>query len=213
MKKNDKKKQDNSQACKDEKVCDTVDIDDVEKACGENCEGQCQSQCDGDCNKEMPDKEKKNKETKKSLVTIEELMVQNAELNDKLLRQMAEFDNFKRRTAKEKDDMFAYAKINCINEFLSVIDNFERALAVETTDEGYKKGMIMIFNQYLDILKKQGVAEIEAQGVTFDPNLHNAVNQVEDENFGENTVCQVFQKGYILGDKVLRHAMVVVANP
>lgn len=133
-------------------------------------------------------------------------------LNERNLRLMAEFENFKRRTAKEKEDMFAYAKISCISDFLTVIDNFERALAVETTDESYKKGMQMIFNQYLDILTKQGVTEIKAEGEPFDPNLHHAVSQIEDENAPPNSVHQVFQKGYMLGERVLRHAMVVVAN-
>ena len=98
-------------------------------------------------------------------------------------------------------------------DFLSVIDNFERALNAETADENYKKGISMIFGQFNDILKKLGVEEIEALNMPFDPNLHHAVNQVEDENFGENTVCQVFQKGYKLNGKVVRCAMVAVANP
>ncbi len=144
---------------------------------------------------------------------IESLEKQLSEEKDKYLRVSAEYDNFRRRSLNDRTVAVANAKSEVIIEILSVIDNFERALAAETTDENYKKGVEMIFNQYKAILEKLGVTEIEALNCEFDPNVHNAVNQVEDENFGENTVCQVFQKGYKLGDKVIRCAMVVVANP
>ena len=144
---------------------------------------------------------------------IEALEKQLAEEKDRYLRVAAEYDNFRRRSVNDKMLAVADAQSKVIIEMLSVIDNFERALAAETSDENYKKGVEMIFNQYKGILEKLGVTEIEALNCPFDPNVHNAVNQVEDENFGENTVCQVFQKGYKLGDKVIRCAMVVVANP
>ena len=144
---------------------------------------------------------------------IEALEKQLAEEKDKYLRVVAEYDNFRRRSINDKMLAVADAQSKVIIEVLSVIYNFERALAAETSDENYKKGVEMIFNQYKGILEKLGVTEIEALNCPFDPNVHNAVNQVEDENFGENTVCQVFQKGYKLGDKVIRCAMVVVANP
>lgn len=144
---------------------------------------------------------------------IKKLKDENEELKNKVLRQMAEFDNYKKRTTKEKDELYTYAKTNCVEQILGVIDNFERALDTECSDETFKKGVEMIFNQFKDTLTKLGVEEIEAMNTTFNPELHNAVNQVEDENFGENTVCQVFQKGYKIGDKVIRHSMVVVANP
>ena len=148
--------------------------------------------------------------------TVSELDAVKAELEEmreNYLRQVAEFDNFRKRTAKEKEDTYTFALAKCITEFLPVMDNFERALACETTDESYKKGVEMIYNQLGEMMKKLGVSEIEADGKPFDPNLHNAVSQKEDPDFGENTVCQVFQKGYMIGDKVIRHAMVVVANP
>ena len=148
--------------------------------------------------------------------TVSELDAVKAELEEmreNYLRQVAEFDNFRKRTAKEKEDTYTFALAKCITEFLPVMDNFERALACETTDESYKKGVEMIYNQLGEMMKKLGVSEIEADGKPFDPNLHNAVSQKEDPGFGENTVCQVFQKGYMIGDKVIRHAMVVVANP
>lgn len=144
---------------------------------------------------------------------VEELEKQLGDEKDKYLRVAAEYDNFRKRSANDRLNAVADAQSRVIAEILSVIDNFERAMDAECSDENYKKGIEMIFRQYTDILEKLGVTEIEALGAEFDPNVHHAVNQVEDENFGENTVCQVFQKGYKLGDKVIRAAMVVVANP
>ncbi len=132
---------------------------------------------------------------------------------DKYLRLLAEYDNFRKRSVQEKFSASADATAKAALEVISVIDNFERAVAAECSDENYKKGVEMIYDQFIEVIKKLGVEEIDAQGQPFDPNLHNAVTQVEDENFGENTVSQVYQKGYRLGDKVIRHAMVVVANP
>lgn len=144
---------------------------------------------------------------------IEELTEQLSAEKDKYLRVAAEYDNFRRRSLKDKEDAADKAKSAVIIEFLGVIDNFERALASESADESFRKGVEMIYNQYIEILKKQGVEEIEAMDKPFDPNIHSAVTQVTDENLGENVVCQVFQKGYIMNGKVIRHAMVAVANP
>lgn len=144
---------------------------------------------------------------------IGELEKQLADEKDKYLRVAAEYDNFRKRSVSEKLNAAADAQIKVITEILSVIDNFERAMDAECTDENYKKGVEMIFKQYIGILEKLGVTEIAALGEQFDPNVHHAVNQVEDESFGENTVCQVFQKGYMLDGKVIRCAMVSVANP
>lgn len=143
----------------------------------------------------------------------EELTAKNAELNDQLLRRAAEFDNYRKRTAKEKEELTGFAKAMCIKEILGVIDNFERALATDCKDPDFKKGMDMIFHQLDESLRKLGVQEIEALNQTFDPEVHNAIKQVQDESFGENTICQVLQKGYKLEDRVIRHSMVVVANP
>lgn len=132
---------------------------------------------------------------------------------DKYLRLLAEYDNFRKRSIQEKLNAFSDATAKAALEVISVIDNFERAMAAECSDENYKKGVEMIYGQFLEVIKKLGVEEIDALGKEFDPNLHNAVSQVEDESFGENTVSQVYQKGYKLGDKVIRCAMVVVANP
>lgn len=144
---------------------------------------------------------------------VEQLTAENEELKNKLLRQMAEFDNYKKRTTREKEDLYNFAKADCMEAMLGVVDNFERALDVQCSDDNFKKGVEMIFQQFRQVMEKLGVEEIKALNEPFNPELHNAVNQVEDENFGENTVCQVFQKGYKIGDKVIRHAMVVVANP
>lgn len=132
---------------------------------------------------------------------------------DKYLRLLAEYDNFRKRSIQEKLNASSDATARAALEVISVIDNFERAVAAECSDENYKKGVEMIYGQFVEVIKKLGVEEIDALGKEFDPNLHNAVSQVEDENFGENTVSQVYQKGYKLGDKVIRCAMVVVANP
>ena len=134
------------------------------------------------------------------------------QLKDRLMRTLAEYDNFRKRSAKEKETLFADGKAYAVEALLTVADNFERALTAETSDGEFKKGMEMIFKQMQESFSKLGVTEIEAQGQPFDPLLHNAVMHVEDENLPENTVAQVFQKGYKMGDKVIRHAMVQVAN-
>ena len=132
---------------------------------------------------------------------------------DQFARLAAEYDNYRKRTAKEKETLYQDAKADTIKEFLAVYDNLERAAAAPGgEDDPHKKGLEMIFTQYKELLKKLGVAEIEAQGQPFDPERHEAVMHIDDENFGENQVAQVFQAGFILGDKVIRHAVVQVAN-
>lgn len=135
-----------------------------------------------------------------------------AELNDRYLRLMAEYDNFRKRTQREKEAIFPEATKTAVEAFVPVLDNLERALGMETADEEYKKGVMMICTAMLDAFKKLGVEEIAAKDQPFDPALHNAVMHIEDEAFPENTVCEVFAKGYKLGDLVIRHAMVKVAN-
>lgn len=143
----------------------------------------------------------------------DKLKAQLADANDKYLRLMAEYDNFRKRSAKERLELTASATGNAVSEILPVFDNFERALKVETADESYKKGVEMIFKQFSDAVKKLGVEIIDPTGEPFDPNIANAVSQIEDPELGENIVAQVFQKGYKIGDKVIRYAMVSVANP
>lgn len=144
---------------------------------------------------------------------IEALEKELADEKEKYLRLDAEYYNYRTRSLKEKQDAYDNALTKAVTEVLSVIDNFERALTAECADANFKKGVEMIFRQYTAILEKLGVKEIEAEGKPFDPNFHNAVSQITDENLGENTVAAVLQKGYIMGNKVIRHAMVTVANP
>ena len=134
------------------------------------------------------------------------------EQEDKYLRLLAEYDNYRKRSQKEKENAWTTAKADAVKEFLPVFDNLERALKQETADEAYAKGVEMIMTQFRTTLEKLGVTEIPALGLTFDPNLHNAVMHVDDENLGENTVAEVFQTGFQIGDKIIRHAMVKVAN-
>lgn len=129
-----------------------------------------------------------------------------------LKRNMAEFDNFKKRMNKEKENLFYTITSDVLADILPVMDNFEKAVAATTTDESYKNGMEMIYNQLNDTLKKFGLEEIQALNITFDPNFHEAVMHVEDENYGEKEVIEVLRKGYKIGDKVIRHSMVKVAN-
>ena len=140
---------------------------------------------------------------------------QLAELNDRLRRTMAEFDNFRKRTEKEKSAMYEIGAKSIVERILPVIDNFERGLSTPPADESAKAfvdGMDMIYKQLLKTLEESGVKAIEAVGQEFDPNFHNAVMHVEDESLGENIVAEEFQKGYMYRDSVVRHSMVKVAN-
>ena len=173
---------------------------------------------------EAPEKEEKaakGKKKKEKTYTLTREQMEAAELaakqlesvKDQFVRLTAEYDNYRKRTTKEKDNIYQDAKGDTIKAFLAVYDNLERAAAAEGgEDSPHKKGLEMIFHQYQDILKKLDVTEIEAKGKTFDPERMEAVMHIEDENFGENEVTQVFQAGFMLGDKVIRHAIVQVAN-
>ena len=134
------------------------------------------------------------------------------EQEDKYLRLLAEYDNYRKRSQKEKENAWTSAKADTAKEFLPVYDNLERALKQETADEAYAKGVQMIMTQLKNVLEKLGIEEIPAQGETFDPNVHNAVMHIDDEELGENVVAEVFQAGFRIGDKIIRHAMVKVAN-
>ena len=135
-----------------------------------------------------------------------------AEAAEKYLRLAAEYDNYRKRTAKEKEGAWTEAKAQTVAAFLPVYDNLERALKQETTDEAYKKGVEMTMKGFQDALTGLGVEVIPALGETFDPNRHNAVMHVDDEEAGENTIVEVFQQGFICGEKVIRFSMVKVAN-
>ena len=131
---------------------------------------------------------------------------------DKYLRLAAEYDNYRKRTAKEKENLWTDVKADTAAAFLPVYDNLERAVNQPTADEAYKKGVEMTMNQLKEVFSKLGITEIPALGESFDPNLHNAVMHIDSEEHGENVVSQVFQAGFRCGEKVIRFAMVQVAN-
>ena len=144
---------------------------------------------------------------------LEEAQQTIAELNDKLLRTLAEYDNFRKRSVKEKEAIYPEAKADAVAKFIPVLDSMERAAGFECSDPEYKKGVDMIINSFQEALAAAGVEEIPAEaGTPFDPNLHNAVMHVENEEMDPNTIAQVFQKGYRMGDRVIRYSMVQVAN-
>ena len=132
--------------------------------------------------------------------------------NDRYLRLLAEYDNYRKRSQKERDSLYADIKSDTVAKFLPVYDNLVRALSQSTEDEAYRKGVEMIMNQFNSTLEKLGATRIECLGQKFDPSLHNAVMHVEDEEKGENEIVEVFQEGFLMGEKVIRFAMVKVAN-
>ncbi len=158
-----------------------------------------------------PEKKKKEKKSSKNdeLAAAAE---QYAALNDRYLRLCAEYDNFRKRSQKEKDALYGDIKANVISSMLPVYDNLERALAAPTEDEAYRKGVEMIMTQFNTTLEKLGITPIPDVGEKFNPELHNAVMHTEDEEKGENEITEVFQKGFACGDKVIRPSMVKVAN-
>ena len=146
------------------------------------------------------------------LSELESLKDQVAGQEDKYLRLAAEYDNYRKRTAKEKESLWTDVKADTAGAFLPVYDNLERALKQDTADEAFKKGVEMTMNQLKEVLTKLGITEIPAQGQPFDPKYHNAVMHVEDESLGQNVVAEVFQTGFQCGEKVIRFALVKVAN-
>ena len=161
-------------------------------------------------------KEKKNPETveEEAVETAEEkLQKELDEKNEQFLRLCAEYDNFRKRSQKEKQDIYSSSQADVIKELLPVLDNFDRAANNKDANaEDYKKGIDLIFNQFGEVLKKLGVESYGERGEEFDPNIHNAVMTVEDEELGENVIASVFSKGYKLGDRIIREAVVQVAN-
>ena len=150
--------------------------------------------------------------TREQMEQMEQLAKMVSDASDKYLRLAAEYDNYRKRTTKEKENTYADAKADTVKEFLGVLDNLERGLAQFDEGDPHRQGMELICRQFLAVLEKLGVTRIEAQGQPFDPQKHDAVMHIEDENVGENTVVEVLQQGYQLGDKILRFAMVKVAN-
>ena len=153
--------------------------------------------------------EAKKEEKPSELDTVKK---QLAKEHDGYLRLAAEYDNFRKRSQKEKDELYTVIKAETVGKFLPVYDNLERALAQETADEAYKKGVEMTMNQLVKVMEGLGVTSFGEIGEAFDPARHNAVMHVEEEGLGENVIAEVFQKGFLVGEKVIRFAMVKVAN-
>ncbi len=165
---------------------------------------------------ETSSEEKKLEEetkTEEETLKIKELEKELKTFKDLNLRLKAEFDNFKKRTAKEKSSIYDFAKVDCVTPFLEVLDNLERAVGLVVEKNEFSEGINLVINKFYDVLKKIGVAEIKSLGEEFNPKLHEAIKVVEDEKFEKNTICEVLQKGFTLNEAVLRHALVVVANP
>ena len=141
----------------------------------------------------------------------DQLAADNAELNDRLLRARAEFDNFRRRAERERSEYLQFAGMETVREILPIVDDFERALKVETADQHYAKGVELIYQRLLDSLKKMGLEPIDSEGKIFDPNVHQAVERVPTEDAEDQTVLGEFQRGYNFKGKLLRPAMVRVA--
>ena len=153
-----------------------------------------------------------NEEVKKINELLEKQKAEIDEKDDRYKRLMAEFDNYKKRSQKEREGLYNSLVSDIFTSILPVIDNLEKAANVQTEDENYKQGVEMVLKQFKDVLTANGVKEIETIGKTFDPELHEAVSSVVDENLGEKEIKEEYRKGYIIDGKVIRHSMVVVAN-
>ena len=182
---------------------------------------EAQAEVEQETAQEPEKAEKKAKKKKEKGITFTREQVEQMELaakqletvKDQFVRLSAEYDNYRKRTTKEKENIYQDAKADTVKAFLDVYDNLERAVATGGDEESpHKKGLEMIFQQYKTILGKLGVTEIEAKGRPFDPEKMNAVMHIDDENLGENEVAQVFQAGFQMGDKIIRYAIVQVAN-
>ena len=150
--------------------------------------------------------------TRQQMEQFESLAKLLSDGNDKYLRLAAEYDNYRKRTTKEKESIYADAKLETVKPFLDVADNLDRAVTQFEEGDPHRQGMELICKQFAAVLEKLGVTEIEALGQPFDPEKHNAVMHIDDESLAENTVAEVFRKGYQMGDRVVRFAMVKVAN-
>lgn len=170
--------------------------------------------------KENATSEEVKEDTKKEEVNKEKILNEKIskltseldDIKDRHTRLIAEFDNLKKRSAKERENLYNSIICDIVTPLLPVVDNLEHAVAQSTTDEEYKKGIELVLKQFKDILASQNVKEIEAVGKPFDPSIHEAVSSIQDENLGEKIVASEYRKGYMIGNKVIRHSMVVVAN-
>ena len=162
--------------------------------------------------KELENQEEKKQTAKETKTEDMVPKVEYDELDDRFKRILAEFENFKKRSMKEREKLYNSILSDVIEVILPVVDNLENAAKVETKDESYKQGVELVLKQFKDVLKSKGVEEIKAVGETFDPELHEAVGSIQDETKGEKEIAQEYRKGYKIGSRVIRHSMVVVAN-
>ena len=192
---------------KDKETKETVETENTEAEVNETEACEKKEKCD---KKEKCEKKKCRKDDKQS----EKLQKELDEKNNQYLRLAAEYDNFRKRSQREKEALYTECKSTVVKELLNVIDNFERCVAYNenTSFEDYRKGVEMTYKQWNDVLSKLGIEAFGEVGDTFDPNLHNAIMHAEDENLPENSIQNVLMKGYKIGDKVIRPAMVAVAN-
>ncbi len=158
--------------------------------------------------KKNSEQEKEEKKNHKDMVSKQDY----DELDDRYKRILAEFENYKKRNAKEREGLYNSILSDIIEVLLPIVDNLENAVKVETSDESYKQGVELVLKQFKDVLTSKGVEEIKSLGETFDPELHEAVSSVQDDSKGEKEVVQEYRKGYKIGSRVIRHSMVVVAN-
>ena len=162
--------------------------------------------------KNKEEKAKNVQEEKKNDCIIDPKQQELDELNDRYKRVMAEFENYKKRSSKERETLYNSILGDIVEVFLPIVDNLENALKVETQDVEYKKGIELVLKQFKDVLKTKGVEEIPAVGETFDPSLHEAVSSIQDPDKNAQEIVQEYRKGYKIGSRVIRHSMVVVAN-
>ena len=160
---------------------------------------------------EQVEKKEEKKEEKKDCI-IDPKQQELDELNDRYKRVLAEFENYKKRSSKERETLYNSILGDIVETFLPIVDNLENALKVETQDAKYKKGIELVLKQFKDVLKAKGVEEIPAVGETFDPSLHEAVSSIQDSEKNAQEIVQEYRKGYKIGSRVIRHSMVVVAN-
>lgn len=159
------------------------------------------------------EKKQETKQNKKEQLAKDMVPKQDyEELEDRYKRILAEFENFKKRSSKEREGLYNSILADVVEVILPVLDNLENAAKVNTEDEEYKKGVELVLKQFKDVLQAKGVEEIKAVGETFDPELHEAVSSIQDENLGEKEIAEEYRKGYKIGSRVIRHSMVVVAN-
>ena len=210
----------NKEEIKDEKVTEEAVKENISEEADEMLDDAAEAAADESANtdaEEAKDTSSENADSEEKFKSKKadprDAMIE--ELSDKVKRQMAEFDNFRKRTEKEKSQMFEMGASDIIKKLLPIVDNFDRGFKTipeEERNSAFAQGMDMVYKQMLKMLEESGVKPIEAVGVEFNPDLHNAVMHVEDDSVGDNTVVEEFEKGYTYRDTVIRHSMVKVAN-